>query len=81
MSPPIERPSRSRHNASQRQLDQRAGAREDGGAVIDLHSERMMKIQTDLKAGGGLLDLDVCLDIDIDVSLFGGCKKKSRKGC
>ena len=41
-----------------------------------------MKIQTDVKAGGGLLDLNLCLNIDLDLSLFGcGGYKKPRKGC
>jgi len=41
-----------------------------------------MKIQTDVKAGGGLLDLNLCLDINLDLSLFScGGYKKPRKGC
>jgi hypothetical protein len=33
-----------------------------------------MKVQTDVKAGGLLLGLGVCVDIDINISLGGSCK-------
>lgn len=36
-----------------------------------------MKVQTDVKAGGLLLGVGVCVDIDINISLGGGCKPKN----
>jgi hypothetical protein len=38
---------------------------------------RAMKVQTDVKAGGLLLGVGVCVDIDINISLGGGCKPKN----
>ena len=33
-----------------------------------------MKVQTDVKAGGLLLGVGLCVDIDIKISLGGSCK-------
>jgi hypothetical protein len=45
-----------------------------------ISGEILMKVQTDVKAGGGgLLDLDVDIDIDVDLCLF-GCGKKRHPG-
>jgi hypothetical protein len=38
---------------------------------------RSMKVQTDVKAGGLLLGLGLCVDIDINISLGGSCKPSS----
>jgi hypothetical protein len=41
-----------------------------------------MKVQTDVKAGGGLLgcfDVDVDIDIEVEVKLGGGHRR--RRGC
>jgi hypothetical protein len=35
-----------------------------------------MKVQTDVKAGTGLLNVTAIVIIDIDVNLFGGCCRK-----
>ena len=38
-----------------------------------------MKVQTDVKAGFGLLCIDI--DIDVDISLGGGCCGGYKKRC
>ena len=85
MSSPIDRLLRARHTARQRQLGKRGPGRTAQEALADLFAESPMKIQTDVKAGGGLLDLNLDLDIDLDITLFGcGTKKappKSKSGC
>jgi hypothetical protein len=56
--------------------------------LSDFVMEASMKVQTDVKAGGGFLDLDIDLeiDLDIDLSFGGGChkgcyKRRRRCGC
>jgi hypothetical protein len=44
--------------------------------------ERSMKVQTDVKAGFGLLFINI--DLDVDIVLGGGCgcgKRSPHKGC
>ena len=43
-----------------------------------LSRRRSMKVQTDVKAGGGLLGLFVDIDIDINLRLGGGGCKPSK---
>jgi hypothetical protein len=82
MSSPIDRRLRERDTARQRQPGKRRAGKTAPETLADLFAESPMKIQTDVKAGGGLLDLNLCLDINIDLSLFGcGGYKKPRKGC
>jgi hypothetical protein len=81
MSKPIEEILRALHTAPHRQRGKRRAADDGQAALTDLFVESSMKIQTDVKAGGGLLDLCLNIDIDLDLSLFGGCKKTPRKGC
>jgi|SoiMethySBSTD1v2_1073268.scaffolds.fasta_scaffold4045592_1 hypothetical protein len=82
MSSPIDRLLRAPHTARQRQLGKRRTGRTAQETLADLFAENHMKIQTDVKAGGGLLDLCLDLDIDLDISLFGcgGKKRGPRKG-
>jgi hypothetical protein len=40
-----------------------------------------MKVQTDVKAGGGLLGIVAVVVVDIDVNLFGGCGCNRRRHC
>ena len=45
-----------------------------------------MKLQTDVKAGGGFSLLDIDLDLDLEINLFGGCggcggHRKPRRKC
>lgn len=39
-------------------------------------TEVTMKVQTDVKAGGGLLGITAIVIVDINVNLFGGCCNK-----
>ena len=39
-----------------------------------------MKVQTDVKAGGGI-DIDVDADVDVDLCLFGCGKRKHGGRC
>jgi hypothetical protein len=44
-------------------------------------TEVAMKVQTDVKAGGGLLGITAIVIVDVDVNLFGGhcgCGGKKR---
>lgn len=82
MGSPIDRLLRARHTARQRQPGKRGPGKTAQEALADLFAESPMKIQTDVKAGGGLLDLNLDLDIDLDITLFGcgGQKKSPPKG-
>jgi hypothetical protein len=42
--------------------------------------EIFMKVQTDVKAGGGI-DIDVDADVDVDLCLFGCGKRKHGGRC
>jgi hypothetical protein len=80
---PIERFLEALHTLAHEQLGQSRAPMQERDALPELSTEGSMKVQTDVKAGG-LLDL--CLDIDIDLSLSlfgcGGCyRKPRRKGC
>ena len=83
MSTPIHRNGRNKHTAAQQQLGKRRGADNGSEALADNSAERTMKLQTNVKAGGGcggcggsLIDLDV--NILVVLGLFGGHK---RRGC
>ena len=53
-----------------------------GKGDSDTTREVAMKVQTDVKGGGGLLGLTAVVIIDVDVNLFGGCcKPKCGYGC
>ncbi len=73
MSAPIHRTPRNPHTAGQRQLGKRRAASTGSDAPTDLNAEHTMKIQTDVKAGGGFSLLDIDLDLDLEINLFGGC--------
>jgi hypothetical protein len=75
MTRTIDPSSHMRHSAPHRQLDKRRAAVDGRELIADLFAESQMKIQTNVKAGGGLLDIDVDINVDLDVNLFGGCKK------
>ena len=82
MASPIDRLLRDRHTARQRQPGKRRAGKTAQETLADLFAESPMKIQTDVKAGDGLLDLNLSLSLEIDISLFGcGGYKKPRKGC
>jgi hypothetical protein len=80
MTSPIDRLLRTRHTARQRQPGKRRAGKTAQETLADLFAENDMKIQTDVKAGGGLLDLNLKLELELDLSLFGGCKQYPRKG-
>jgi hypothetical protein len=49
-----------------------------------LHGRANMKVQTNVKAGGGfggLIDIVAIVIVDVDLLSGGGCCKPPRKGC
>ena len=55
--------------------DQGSSASTDDASRVS--RRKAMKVQTDVKAGGLLLGVGLCVDIDINISLGSSCKPKN----